>query len=294
MKGRSMMRIWPFKWVLTVVAILALIVWWRFPQKETTSALQSQTAVKRGDVLQRVLISGAIAAKRTTGIAPPYEGYVKHLYVDVGDDVKIGQPLVTISQLAHSKNEELYPILAPFSGKVVQVQKTEGEYLDKFGTGQGKSAILRIDDLSELFVQADVPEIDLGKLKIGQAAVIRATAVTGRTYKGEIISISRAPKGGDGWDRNRIEYPVRMRITDPDAQLVSGMSASAEVITKEVRNVLVLRHEFIVKEKDAYFVNGKDGKRMEIKIGLENEDQVEVTSGLAEGGEVRPVDFLNL
>ncbi|MCX6126546.1 MAG: hypothetical protein NTV34_17565, partial [Proteobacteria bacterium] len=55
-----------------------------------------------------------------------------------------------------------------------------------------------------------------------------------------------------------------------------------------------LRHEFIVKEKDAYFVNGKDGKRMEIKIGLENEDQVEVTSGLAEGGEVRTVDFLNL
>ncbi|MCX6125608.1 MAG: efflux RND transporter periplasmic adaptor subunit, partial [Proteobacteria bacterium] len=203
-----MKRIWPFRWVLAVVVTLTLTAWWYFPQKSSTASSQGQMTVKRGDILQRVLISGAIAAKRTTGIAPPYEGYIKQLYVDVGDDVKIGQPLVTISQLAHSKNEELYPILAPFSGKVVQIQKTEGEYLEKFASGQGKSAILRIDDLSEMFVQADVPEIDLGKLKIGQAAVIRATAVTGRTYKGEIISISRAPKGGDGWDRNRIEYPV--------------------------------------------------------------------------------------
>ncbi len=260
-------------------------------KSDSTEKLQE---VKHGDVIQKVLISGVITPKRTTSIVAPYDGYIRKLFVNVGDLVKEGQPLVTISQLAHSRNEELYPILAPFAGKIVQVLKTEGEFAEKAASSPGRNMILRLDDLSSIYIAADAPEIDHGKLKLGQSVVIRASALPKKTYKGKIDQISMAPKYTDNWERGRVEYPIRIQVIDPDNELISGMSAMAEVITKEVKGVLVISHESLIRDKGKYFVDTGVESRKEVIVGLENEEFVEISSGITEGTKVRAVDFLKM
>lgn len=285
----------PYKWLATIGLFAVVAYGFIQVRPEPKSKPDSSFGVvTRGDVVQHVMISGVIAPNKTTTIVPPYEGYIRKLYAKVGDVVKEGDPLVTLSQLPHSKNEQLYPIVSPFTGVVVQVLKSEGEFVDKTGSNGSRLGLLRVDDLSKMFVLADVPEIDYPKLKIGQSVEIRASALSQKTYKGKILTIARASKAMEGWDRGRAEYPVRIQIDSPDADLAPGMTAMVDVITSNVQNVLVLRHEFVRKVKDKYVVTTSSGEDIAVTVGEENEDVVEVRSGVSEGAMVKPVDFLNM
>jgi multidrug efflux pump subunit AcrA (membrane-fusion protein) len=250
--------------------------------------------VKKGDVTQRVLIAGTIFPKRSALIAAPYDGYIRKLFVRVGDKVTEGNPLVTISQLPHSLGETLFPLLAPFSGEVVLLQKSEGEYIEKVASSSGRNVILRLDDTSAYTVSVFVPEIDHGKLKIGQSTEIKVTAIQGARYNGKITNISRAPKISDNWDSARVEYPIEVSLLDPDDKITSGQSVMINVVTNEVKNVLVIAHNYVTSKDGKYFLTNQKGEILEIQIGLENEEYLEIKSGATEGMKVRPIDYLTL
>lgn len=125
---------------------------------------------------------------------------------------------------------------APFNGTVVQILKSEGAFLEKSGT----NIVVRIDDLSQLFATTEVAELDYARLKIGQSANIKATAIQDRNYKGEIIQISQAAIEQERWDRSKVEFPVKIKILDQDDQLKPGMSVVLDVITAEARDFWAL------------------------------------------------------
>jgi multidrug efflux pump subunit AcrA (membrane-fusion protein) len=234
-----------------------------------------------------------IAPVHSVSIVAPYDGYVRKLFVKIGDKVKEGDPLVSISQLAHSKNEELYPVSSPIRGEVVAITKREGESVEHTATNSAQNAILRVDDLSKLYVDCDVAEMDYPKLKIGQSVVIRAAALTGKLYHGRIDAIAQASKAQGMWDRSRVEFAVRVLVSDPDAQLRPGMSTVVDVITREMKDILVLRHEYIWKEKDKdkYYVVTASGEKKDIAVGEQNDEVFEVRSGLTQGVSVKQVDY---
>ena len=113
---------------------------------------------------------------------------------------------------------------------------------------------MRIDDLDQLNVLANAPEMDIGKLKLGQEAVIKASSNLGRVYHGVIESISLASKEEKDWERSRVEFPVTVRVTDQDANLEPGMSVILDVVARKVASVLVLGHEYVQKDGEKYFV----------------------------------------
>lgn len=286
-----------------VFSLLILLVaaggggWW-YKTHSNPSAVVADSADKtgqltKGALIQRVTISGLVSPAHSVSIVAPYDGYVRRLFVKIGDTVKIGDPLVSVSQLAHSKNEELYPVASPISGQVVSITKREGETVEHIASSNSQNAILRVDDLSKLYVECDVAEMDYPKLKIGQGVVIKATAITSKTYQGRIDAIAQASKAQDRWDRSRVEFSVRVVVTNADVDLRPGMSAVVDVITKELKDVLVLKHEFIWKEKDQdkYYVITSTGERRDIKVGEQNDEVFEVKSGLAQGVAVKQVDY---
>ena len=269
--------------------------WWyntRHSEKAEQAA-EKMGEVKKGDLIQRVTISGMLAPVHSVSIVAPYDGYVRKLYVKIGDTVREGDPLVTISQLAHGKNEELYPVASPIRGEVVAITKREGESVEHASGNSGQNAILRVDDLSKLYVESDVAEMDYPKLKIGQSVVIRASALAGKSYHGRIDAIAQASKAQGQWERSRVEFAVRILVTDPDALLRPGMSAVVDVITREIKDILVLRHEYIWKEKDAdkYYVVTSSGEKKDIAVGEQNDEVFEVRSGLVQGIAVKQVDY---
>ena len=285
-----------YKWILGLLVIfgvgLSLKYFREYNLQKKSEVEVGLGTVVRTDLVRRVMISGQISPKRTTGIAPPFAGYVHKLYVKVGDSVRAGDPLISVSQLPNGGGQSVFPIPAPFSGKIVIIANNEGEQVDPSGQNQkNRGGMLRIDDVSAFFVDADVAEIDYPNIKIGLSALVALTSSPQNKYKGQITSIAAAPRGTDGWDRNRVEYPIRINIESPDKSMISGMSAIVEVITSERKDALVVKHQFVTHKNNKYMVQRADGKESEIKIGLQTEEYFEVLSGLAEGDRVRLADF---
>jgi multidrug efflux pump subunit AcrA (membrane-fusion protein) len=270
---------------LVTIAAIAALFWLMRGQVEEE---RSFGKVERKDLIQRVTIAGTVSPQRRTLVTAPYEGYVKQVFVSVGDHVKAGQPLVSVTQSLQSA-EPVFPLRAPYAGTVMHVQKKEGENVK---AGDTNEYLMRIDDLSKLFVDATAPEIDRTKLKKGQETVIKASAVLDRSYKGVITELSLAPKGTQG---NQQEYPVRIEVLDNDKYLGSGMSVVVDIITDKREKVLTLRHEFVQRDEDsAYFIRTKEGEKRPIKVGMQNEEAFEITEGVTEGLEVQQMDFSTL
>jgi multidrug efflux pump subunit AcrA (membrane-fusion protein) len=246
--------------------------------------------ISRQDIVQKISIDGTVRGLRQTDVQAGYSGYVGKIYVNVGDKVKEGQQLVRITQTIDQPLTEVYPIRAPFAGTITQILKREGEYLA--ASGDSKAGVMILSDLTEFWVDATVPEVDIAKIAIGHEAVIRANALPGKTYPGKVERLSLSPKASqDRWDRGRVEYPTEIRITGPDENLRAGMSVVVDVISARSDKVLSARHEFVHKDKDGFFVIDDKGTRHPVVLGISNEEVVEISSGAAEGMKIEMMDF---
>ncbi len=248
-------------------------------------------SVERGDILQRVSVSGLLVPARRTVIVAPYAGYVGELFVGVGAKVKKGDPLVRVVQTLQGASDQAFPIRAPFTGIVTNVFAREGEAVE---ANRDRGSLLRLDDLTELWIEADLPEIDVAKVRVGLEAIVRPAGDPGKSFKGEVRTIALAAKEGKDWERGKVDFPIRIFLKERDEVLKPGMTLVVDVVVAKAEGVLTLRQEFVRKESDKFYVTTLDGGRKEVQIGLQNEERVEIRAGLAEGEKVRMVDFSGL
>lgn len=273
-----------------VVVLFALLAGalWAVLRAATGGGSGTPVTVERTDVEQKVTISGTVEPRLTSAMGAPYDGYIKEVFVKQGQKVKKGQPLFSVVQALQS-SEAVFPLRAPFDGTIVQVLKEEGQAVKQ----TDKDPIVRIDDLSKMFILATVPEIEINRIKIGQQAVIRASAILDHTYTGLVQTIALASKQSEEWSqRSQVSYLVRVEITDPDQQLKSGMSAIGDIVSLRREGVLALPHEYLRKRGDEYVVTTTRGEEKTVKVGIQNESLAEITEGLTEGEQIRQVDYL--
>ena len=274
------MRLISFLFLGTVFPLAALLV--NCSARPAASA--PGATVKRMNIVQRITAAGRIAPVRKTLITQGFDGYVKQLYVKIGDHVRSGDPIVSISQTGRSQ-DEVYPLRAPFAGTVVQILATEGQNVQAQSAGASElTGVVRIDDLSSLLIETDVPESDVNRLRIGQDATFKAGGVHDRVYRAVVSSISEAAK--DQKDRPVSEFTVQLRVIDPDPGLKPGMTALVEVITGKRDHVLGLSHEFLQRTADGVTVRLLSGETRNVQLGLQDDEVAELTAGLAEGDEV--------
>lgn len=279
-------------WLIVIGLLLALGVYFSQLLKDE-SKMQGPVLgrVERKDLELRITFAGTITSQRRTIITAPYSGYVKLLYVKVGDRVKKGDALVSFTASLDSY-EEVHPLRAPFSGTVTLIRKSEGEFVKE---NDAMDYVLRIDDTSRFFVEAKVPEIDRLKVQIGQDAVIKVSAISDAVYHGVVRRLSLAPEekaqGFSFGGKTQVEYLVYIEVTDGDAKLKPGMSAIIDVIAASSKQALTIGHEFVHDEEGPPYVVFKDGTKREITIGLRNDEAVEIVDGLKEGDELRQVEF---
>ncbi|MBN1115164.1 MAG: efflux RND transporter periplasmic adaptor subunit [Oligoflexia bacterium] len=282
--------------IILIAFILVLIAIFLIKQTFLTSKRELIIGtVKKGELIQRVTIAGEVVPNRSTFITAPYNGYIKKIYVKIGDKLKEGNPIVSISQTLDF-SDRVFPIRAPFDGTVVHIEKMEGEYVYA-NMGSSDDCIVRMDDVSRLFVNAKVPEIDIVKIKKGQDVLIKATAILDRQYHGIITEISLASlkTTTNSWrDSTSANFPIKVEITDKDEVIKPGMTVTIDVVTNRLDNVLLLGQEYLYQKDDEYFVYLEDGQRRDVKTGLSNEVYTEIKEGLREGDRVRQYDFTQL
>ncbi|MBK9712430.1 MAG: efflux RND transporter periplasmic adaptor subunit [Kouleothrix sp.] len=120
-------------------------------------------------------------------------------------------------------NREHAELRAPFDGLVAAINIDPGDP----STTVGQPAI-KVVDVSSLHLDAQISDIDISKISVGQAATVRADAMPDKIYKGKITFIAPAATTV-GTIRT---YLVRVSLDDQEG-LRAGMSAQVDVVTKE-------------------------------------------------------------
>ena len=144
-----------------------------------------------------------------------------------------------------------------------------------------------LTDLSGFNMKVLVDEIDVRQVAVGQPVRLSVDALPDAEITGTVTEISPSAANVN----NVVAYEVTI-VPDPtDAPLRSGMSATAIITTAEVDGVILVPNRYITLDRDtgkAYvskLVNNQPALQ-EIELGLRNERQSQVLSGLNEGDEL--------
>lgn len=124
--------------------------------------------------------------------------------------LRLGGAEPTKAQSLASKTFDNIIIKSPTSGVVINLNVEEGEMITS-GTrslGGGGTILMTIGDLSKMIVKADINEVDVSKVKLGQPVNIGFDAIRGRVYQGVVKKI--APAGII--KQNVVVYPVEVEI----------------------------------------------------------------------------------
>jgi len=181
-------------------------------------------------------------------------------------------------------------IVSPIDGLVLSRDVQMGDAVSSILVlGSTATLVMTLGDTSEVYVKGKVDESDIGKVYLGQRARIKVESFKDKTFDGKVTKIS--PMGVE--KDNVTTFEVRVSIQNPGGELKAEMTANAEIILDEHKNVLQIPEGAIIYDKDKKASvevpnpKGKDGKdKVAVNIGISNGAKTEVLSGLKEGQEV--------
>jgi HlyD family secretion protein len=181
-------------------------------------------------------------------------------------------------------------IVSPINGIVLSRDVEVGDAVSSILVlGSSATLVMTIGDTSQVYVKGKVDESDIGHVYLGQPARIRVESFKDKTFKGVVTKIS--PMGVE--KDNVTTFEVRVSIDNPGGELKAEMTANAEIILDEHKNVLQIPEGAIIYDKDRNAsvevpdAKGKDGQRkVAINIGISNGAKTEVLKGLNEGDQV--------
>lgn len=181
-------------------------------------------------------------------------------------------------------------IISPIDGIVLSRDVEMGDAVSSILVlGSSATLVMTLGDTSEVYVKGKVDESDIGKVYLGQRARIKVESFKDKTFEGKVTKIS--PMGVE--KDNVTTFEVRVSIQNPGGELKAEMTANAEIILEEHKNVLQIPEGSILYDKDKKASvevpdpKAKDGKdKKAVNIGISNGAKTEVLSGLKEGDQV--------
>lgn len=119
-------------------------------------------------------------------------------------------------------------VRAPIAGTVLQLKYRVGEYVQP---GQGDPLVV-LGDLTQLRVRMDLDERDVGKVRVGTTALVRAIAFPGRDFNGRVVEIAQRMgrknvRSDDPVERNDTKILEVVMVVDPSTDLVVGQRVMA-------------------------------------------------------------------
>ena len=279
--------------MIAIVAISLAMVFLFFRVRTNTNSQFTTEEVRPvvGDIKLTVITTGVVEPQNRLEIKPSINGRAEEILIKEGDKVKKGQILARMSSTeraalvdaARSQGdealdywEEVYkqtPIISPIAGEVIVRSIEPGQ------TVTTNDTLLVLSD--RLIVNAQFDETDIGRVRVGQEAVIALDAYPNVKIKGIVDHIA-------------YESQLINNVTIYDVEIVprrvppffrSGMSANVEVVEKKREGAILIPVEAINRDQDITYVKviKKPENTIEervVEIGLSDEKSVEIVSGL--------------
>jgi HlyD family secretion protein len=175
-------------------------------------------------------------------------------------------------------------IRSPINGVVLVRDKEVGDGISSIlAAGGNATQLMTLGDLSEMYIEARVDEVDLGRISVGMPARVTVDAHRGQTLHGLVTRIAPA---GSVDDNGIVTFEVRITVADPDQLLKPDMTADARLVLDQRTDALTLPHRAFTREQGGWSVlkvSGERAERHEVSIGLSDGLTTEVTEGLVEG-----------
>ena len=283
-------RKWPL-YLVILTALIAVMLFIKFNRKPSMETLQEISPVV-GSIQTAITSTATVQPQNRLEIKPPINGRISQILVKEGEAVKVGQILAWMSSTeraalldaARARGpeevkywEDVYkptPLISPIDGDVIVSKDEPGQ------TITSSDVVMVLSD--HLIVQAQVDETDIGKVRVGQEAIITLDAYPQIKISGIVDHI---------YYESLIVNNVTIYQVDilpekvPDV-FRSGMSATVNITEEAKENILILPLAAIRHGKKYSYVllNGGSGGKTEerkVELGASDEKNVEIDSGLA-------------
>jgi HlyD family secretion protein len=195
-------------------------------------------------------------------------------------EVMAAQGAVTIVQ----RNIDDTVIRAPFAGIIARKYADPGAFVTPTTAGSAvtsatSSSILALASTNEIVAQ--VAEASIAQIKVGQVAVIKVDAYSGKTFEGKVTQVATQSLV----QQNVTSFEVKVAVTDSQKLLSQGMNVTIDFKAGELNQVLIVPTASIVQEKTAQGVYvakpGGNPVFTPIVVGTTVNDKTEVKSGLS-------------
>lgn len=268
-----------WKKLLIILLLVALVVGyvWFFVLPElkadATVTYDGYTA-SRGTISNSMDFSGSISVINYETLSAEGNGTVRQIYVSEEQAVKEGDKLIRLSTGETLK--------ANFDGHVNQLNVENG---DSVSMGQG---LIQIVDFANMQVTFRVDEYDIANIRVGQECRVNVTALD-TTFDSAISHINRIPSNSQG----TAYYTVTADFVVTE-NVLPGMQVTVVIPQEEAVNaVLLSKSALSFDDTNSAYVFKKDesGNMVTepVEIGVDNDNYVEVLSGVTEGETVYAV-----
>jgi HlyD family secretion protein len=192
-------------------------------------------------------------------------------------------------------------IVAPVSGTVIARHFDLGQTVA--ASFQAPDIFDIAQDLTQMQVDTNVDESDVGSIRAGQPAAFTVDAYPETTFRGTVTDVRKAPIVA----QNVVTYDVVIQVSNPDLKLFPGMTANVNVLTARQDNVLKVSNAALrfrpsaslAKSKalppakagsaQLYILSGKELKAVPVKLGISDGKSTELISGDVKVGDAAVV-----
>ncbi len=273
-----------------------------------------------GEINEYLNYSGKIESNKVVNASPSMSGKIEKLFVKEGDRVKVDDLLVKLDQTqleqtriqfenAEKNYKRMQKLLendaidkqtfdevetgyniiktsyefmldniemkAPISGVVTYIYKKEGEKFDSMMD----PFLIRIVNSENFKAKLQVSDKDINMLKKGKKAIITVDN-SEEAFKGIITYVSPEADMMSG------TFPIEISINNDSNLLKHNQFARIALIAKSASNAIVVPQESILRSNYIYVADNGIAKERKVQLGIGNEYEIEIISGIAEGDEI--------
>jgi HlyD family secretion protein len=203
-------------------------------------------------------------------------------------EAQVSQARASLSQLEEQLSYTT--IVSPIDGEVLSRDVQIGDAVSSILVlGSTATQVMTLGDTHQVYVKGKVDESDIGHVYLGQPARIKVESFKDQSFYGKVTKI--VPLGVE--KDNVTTFEVWVSIDNPTGQLKANMTANAEIILEEHKNVVTVPEQALIYDNSGKaFVEVPDAKEKEgkrkvsVTAGISNGTRTEITQGVNPGDTV--------
>jgi multidrug efflux pump subunit AcrA (membrane-fusion protein) len=231
--------------------------------------------VSPGTIEKSVILNGEILARNQVTIFPAVGGRLVESFYTVGDRVNRGD---IVAMIDPSRPGDVYsrnPVTSTASGTVLQAPYSIGDTLTT------QSGVYVVGDLSTLLIETHVQERFVASITQDMSAILWFAAIPGEIFNAVVNEINPV------LDPVSRTLRIRLRFLQPDPRVKAGMFATISLVTNRKTDVPVIPRLSVINTYGSWIVfiidENNIAHRREVALGIDNEEFIEILSGIEIG-----------